>query len=89
MNITQPEDSLPPDMYTVALRLASSEDQMCEHNEDGITVETVNGMVDFDYLSEFSVYNLTITARNDAYSALAVSTIEFTTLSTCKQKVTN
>ena len=84
MNITQPEHSLPSNMYIVSLRLAGNDSQMCQHNEDGIVVETMDGMVEFDQLDEFSVYNLTVTTRNDAYRAYRSSTMDFTTLSTCK-----
>ena len=77
---------MPPDGYTVSLGLASNENQMCESHEDDFTIETEDGMVGIANLSEFSVYNLTVTVRNVAYRTSVSFTMEFTTLSTCKQK---
>lgn len=83
INLTQPEDSLPTDSYTVSLMLASEETQMCQDIGDSIAFQTTPTSIDFTDLSEFSVYNLTITVMNNAYRASRSSSFEFVTLTTC------
>lgn len=84
MNFTQPEDSLPSDEYMVSLRLATNERQMCNHTEDNVIIDAEVASMYFDDLSEFTVYNVTVTSRNIAYRTSKSTTFEFLTLSTCK-----
>lgn len=80
MNFAQPEDSLPADSYMVSLRLVSMEQQLC--TEDGTILNaTASPSVVFAELSEFSVYNMTVTITNNAYRIMKLAVFVFATLS--------
>ena len=82
MNFTQPLDALPSDEHRVSLSLATSGQQMANLTES--TGVDGSWLVEFSNLSEYTVYNITITTMHFGYGISKLTSFEFTTLSSCK-----
>ena len=66
MVLTQPRNSLPADQYTVTLtRITGDEQFLCKNEPDSVTIRSSSDSVLLEGLEEYSVYSVTVEARND------------------------
>ena len=91
MNFVQPEDSLQYDEYQVFLRPATRDlPKMYSTTEEEIDIDgETEWLVQFSNLSEFTVYNVTVTTTNAAFGSSRLTSFEILTLATCKPENRN
>lgn len=85
VNFMQPEGSLPYDEYQVLLTPTTRDQQVAYEEVTTDDVET-EWLVEFGNLSEFTMYNMTITITNFNFRVSRQTSFEISTLATCKSE---